>query len=353
VAYQKSPHARVKCVDCHIGAGAGWYVRSKLSGARQVVSTLLNNYERPIPVPVHDLRPARETCEECHWPGKSFGNIEHDRHYYSTGADGKPSAWALRMLMHVSVKEKDSLGIHAHMSVNNKVSYVPGDEKRQVITWVKSVNENGEATIYTTKNSPYKNAAPPAGKVRQMDCMDCHTRPSHHYEAPMPLVNRAMTEGKIDPSIPHIKDKAVAVLAKKYATEDEAVAAIRSSLLSYYKEKQAAYYAANEKVISNSIEAVIDLFKNNMFPEMKVRWDVYPDNIGHMISPGCFRCHDGEHLAPSGKAITRDCNTCHAIIAQGPADNVEKSVDGLPFRHPFDGDESWKEMNCADCHSGS
>lgn len=81
-AYLKSPHARVKCVECHIGAGAGWYVRSKLSGARQVVKTLLNDYARPIPVPVHDLRPAKDTCEECHWPGKSFGAIELERSYF-------------------------------------------------------------------------------------------------------------------------------------------------------------------------------------------------------------------------------------------------------------------------------
>lgn len=169
----------------------------------------------------------------------------------------------------------------------------------------------------------------------------------------MPLVNRAIAEGRIDPAIPLIKDKAVAALARKYSTEDEAVAAIRTSLLSYYKEKQSAYYTAHEKEIQGSVDAVVDLFKHNMFPEMKVRWDVYPDNIGHMISPGCFRCHDGEHQSVAGKAVTRDCRVCHAIIAQGPADNVEKSVDGLPFRHPFDGDESWKEMNCADCHSGS
>ena len=351
-AYLKSPHARVKCVECHIGAGAGWYVRSKLSGARQVVKTLLNDYARPIPVPVHDLRPAKDTCEECHWPGKSFGAIELERSYFP-GEPGAIPRWDVRMLMHVSGKEGENRGIHAHMNSDHVIYYAADDEKRQQISWVKSVNKKGEAVVYMTKEAAKKQFTPSPANIRRMDCIDCHSRPSHHYEAPMPLVNRAMAEGKISPAIPLIKARAVEVLAAKYASEEEAVARIRAVLSAYYKEKQAEYYAAHRNEVDDAIAYVAELFKSNIFPEMKVRWDVYPDNIGHMISPGCFRCHDGEHNASSGQTITRDCNVCHAIIAQGPADNMEKSVDGLPFRHPFDGDESWKQMNCADCHSGS
>ncbi|MBF0121848.1 MAG: NapC/NirT family cytochrome c [Candidatus Omnitrophica bacterium] len=351
-AYMKSPHARVKCVDCHIGSGAGWYVHSKLSGARQVLKTFLNDYARPIPVPVQDLRPAKDTCEECHWPGKSFGAIELERSYFS-GEAKENSRWNVRMLMHVSGKEQGNYGIHAHMNNDNAIYYVADDEKRQKISWVKSVNKKGEETIYTTKDSEHNKNVPSEEKIRKMDCIDCHSRPSHHYEAPMPLVNRAIAEGKINSDIPFIKAKAVEVLAKKYTTEEQAVSDIRSKLLAYYKDKQSAYYVSHEKEIHDSIEQVVVLFKNNIFPEMKVRWDEYPDNIGHMISLGCFRCHDGEHSTTSGKAITRDCGVCHAIIEQGPAGNTEKSVDGLPFQHPFNGDESWKEMKCSDCHSGA
>ncbi|MBF0593633.1 MAG: NapC/NirT family cytochrome c [Candidatus Omnitrophica bacterium] len=351
-AYLNSPHARVKCVECHIGSGAGWYVHSKLSGARQVVKTLMNNYARPIPVPVNDLRPAKDTCEECHWPGKSFSAIEFDRTYFPS-EPGAVAQWNLRMLMHVSGSGQGKSGIHAHMNNNNTIYYAADDEKRQNISWVKSVSKEGKETIYIGKDSPYRTVPPPASKIRVMDCIDCHSRPSHHYEAPMPIVDRAMAEGKIDPGIPLIKAKAVEVLAKKYQTEAEAVNSIESTLLKYYKEKQHEYFQTHEKQVHEGIAGVVTLYKNNFFPEMKVRWDGYPDNIGHMISPGCFRCHDGEHLSVSGKTITRACDTCHTIIGQGPSDNMEKNLDGIAFRHPFDNDESWKEMSCTTCHSGS
>ncbi|MBI5549112.1 MAG: NapC/NirT family cytochrome c, partial [Deltaproteobacteria bacterium] len=37
-AYQRSPHSRVRCTECHIGPGAPWFVKSKLSGAWQLVA---------------------------------------------------------------------------------------------------------------------------------------------------------------------------------------------------------------------------------------------------------------------------------------------------------------------------
>lgn len=352
VTYAGSPHARVKCVECHIGAGAGWYVHSKLSGMRQVFKTIQGSYPRPVPVPVHNLRPAKETCEECHWPGKLFGNVELERNYFASEA-GEAPRWTVRMLMHVSARGQKDNGIHAHMYINNKVYYVPSDDKRQTITWVKTVSKSGEETIFTSKDSPYRTVPPPPEKIRSMDCIDCHSRPSHHFEAPVPLVDRAMLDGRINADIPQIKTRAVDALAKKYATEQEAVESIRASLLKYYQEKQAEYFAAHTKEIQDSIEQVVLIFKHDFFPEMKARWDEYPDNIGHLISQGCFRCHDGEHETSAGRKITRECDTCHTIIGQGPSDKMDKNIDGMPFRHPFNDDESWKEMNCTACHSGS
>ena len=61
-AYVNSPHSRVACVECHIGPGAPWFVKAKISGVRQVFAVTLKTYSRPIPSPVHELRPARDTC---------------------------------------------------------------------------------------------------------------------------------------------------------------------------------------------------------------------------------------------------------------------------------------------------
>jgi hypothetical protein len=47
---------------------------------------------------------------------------------------------------------------------------------------------------------------------------------------------------------------------------------------------------------------------------MKVTWGTHPNNIGHNNSPGCFRCHDGNHSSKSGVTITNDCSACHNLL---------------------------------------
>ena len=69
-AYQDSPHARVPCVGCHVGPGATWYVRSKLSGTYQVYAVFRDVYPRPITTPISDLRPVQQACEAMSLAGK-------------------------------------------------------------------------------------------------------------------------------------------------------------------------------------------------------------------------------------------------------------------------------------------
>lgn len=217
--YQQSPHARVKCVECHIGPGVDWYVRSKLSGVRQVFKTIQNTYPKPIPTPVHSLRPAQETCEHCHWPEKFYSSFELRRHYFLS--EGDNPSWFIRMLMQVGSEDKRNTGIHAHMYLDNDIYYAADDEKRQVISWVKTVDGQGEETVYTTPDSPYRENAPPAHLVRRMDCIDCHNRPTHRFPAPYKLINEAMFSERIDPALPSIKQKALEVLCASYASQKE------------------------------------------------------------------------------------------------------------------------------------
>ncbi len=349
--YTHSPHARVKCVECHIGPGAGWYVRSKLSGLRQVFATMRNTYPKPIPTPVHNLRPSKETCEHCHWPEKFYSSFELRRHYFLT-EEGGPDSWFIRMLIQVGSEDKKNTGIHAHMYMNNDIFYVADDERRQVISWVKTVDDKGQAHIYTTPDSPYKDKEPPAQIVRTMDCIDCHNRPTHRFPAPFKLINEAMASEKIDAGLPEIKEKALEVLSAAYASQDEGVEAIRRDLKDFYKEKFGDAYAEQAASVEKNIEEVVSIYKNYFFPQMKARWDAFPDNIGHLISPGCFRCHDGRHTSSDGKTIARDCRSCHTIIEQGAPGAVEKSADGLDFQHPVDISDMWKETNCSECHTG-
>ncbi len=351
-AYLHSPHSRVRCVACHIGEGADWYVRSKLSGARQVVRTITDTYKKPIDTPVRNLRPAEETCEQCHWPGKLYSTFDLKRTYFLT--EGDERRWHLRMLLNVGGGKNDAHGVHAHMNVDRDIYYAAEDERRQKITWVKSVDKDGTETVYVSPGSKWKESPPPPEAVRKMDCIDCHNRPTHQFTPPSRLVNEGLAAGRLDPSLPQIKEKALSLLAADYGTEDEAKREIPARLAAFYEKEHPETAREKAGSIRGSADYLNEVFARNMFPEMKARWDVFPDNIGHLSAPGCFRCHDGEHRsAAQDRVITRDCAACHLIVEQGPAGAVEKDLDGLPFRHPLDDDNGWRDMNCNDCHTGA
>jgi len=347
-AYQGSPHARVDCVQCHIGPGAGWFVKSKLSGAYQVYATLANVYPRPIPTPIENLRPAQETCEQCHWPRKFFGNVERLNEHYFSNEENTP--WTIRLLVKIGGGDPEfgrAEGIHWHMNIENKVEYIPADEKRQVIPWVRITDSDGNVTVYESQSEPLSPEEVEAAEIRQMDCIDCHNRPSHIYEAPTRAVNLAMSTGRISTGLPFIKRTATSLLTSEYPTTDTALALIRDSLTTEYADWE------NQSQVEEAITALQGIYQDNFFPEMKVDWQAYPNNLGHTIFPGCYRCHDGQHVSSAGEVITKDCTSCHVIIAQGNGEAAETiSPDGLEFQHPIDISEMWKMVNCAECHTG-
>jgi hypothetical protein len=163
-----------------------------------------------------------------------------------------------------------------------------------------------------------------------------------------------MSIGRIDPRIPMIKKQAVEALTKEYKTTPEAMETIPAAMMKFYETKYAEFTAANRQLIEKAISEVQQIYCNNFFPEMKVSWRAYPNNIGHTIFPGCFRCHDGKHVSDTGKAISKDCNSCHTIIAQGKSEeSASISPKGLEFEHPVDIGDMWKDMNCFECHTGA
>jgi nitrate/TMAO reductase-like tetraheme cytochrome c subunit len=339
-AYQNGPHARVSCGECHIGSGATWYVKSKLSGMYQVYSVFAKKYSRPIPTPIHNLRPAQETCEQCHWPKKFVGNMDRTFNYYLDDKANTP--FSVRMLIKVGGSDPTHGpvgGIHWHMNVGNKIEYIATDEARQVIPWVRSTDANGVVREF---RAPKFTGDPSKYNIRRMDCMDCHNRPAHSYQSPSTAVNLAISTGKIDSSIPSIKGNAVKVLTKTYQHEEEALQNISSELLKT---------APNHPHIRDAIATVQDIYKDNFFPEMNVSWKAYPNNLGHMEWPGCFRCHDNQHLTADGKDTIKasDCATCHIIVAQGSGKELETlSATGFKFAHP--GGDLGPADKCSDCH---
>lgn len=348
-AYQHSPHARVDCVQCHIGPGAGWFVKSKLSGSYQVYSVAANKFPRPIPTPIHNLRPAQDTCEQCHWPQKFYGSVERvNRHFL---ADATNTPWTVRLLMKVGGGDPTFGpvgGIHFHMNISRKVEYIATDVARQKIPWVRVTDAAGKVTVYQTTESPLKPEQMAAASPRRMDCIDCHNRPAHNYNAPNRAVNISMGTGRIDPALPFIKKIAVELLIAEYKTTDEAKKKIAATL----HEKYAKF--ADQAMVERAATELQHLYETNFFPEMKVSWQAYPNNIGHTVFPGCYRCHDGKHQSAEGQTISHNCNSCHTILAQGRGPQLETlSATGLTFEHPVDINDLWKEMNCAECHTGA
>ncbi len=354
VAYQHSPHARVPCAECHIGEGADWFVKAKISGSYQVYSVLFEKFSRPIETPIANLRPARETCEECHWPNVFTGVKELAKTYYPLDtAEAEP--WTIVMNLKIGGGQSElgpTEGIHGHMNTANTVRYIATDKKRQEIPWVEATDLAGKTRIYRTTETEYDDAALRRFERRTMDCIDCHNRPSHIYYPPFRTINDAMALNRIDSTLPNIRALASAALTQTYADKQEALRQIPGFIRRELRTHAPQVLAARKNDVDRSIKELQAIYTRNFFPEMKVSWKHYPNNIGHTYDMGCFRCHDNKHVADDGTVLTNDCNVCHTIVVQGPTRNPQQNIRGMEFIHPADIDEAWREVPCATCHLG-
>lgn len=354
VTYQTSSHARVACVECHVGEGAGWYVKSKMSGLYQVYAVITNVYPRPIPTPVHNLRPARETCERCHWPNKFYSYRLHtERHFL---ADELNTEWNIQLKMKTGPEHSSmgfSEGIHWHINPDIRIEYISVDEQREAIPWVRAINlATGDTTIYNDTFYFVEDSVIAAAEIRVMDCIDCHNRPSHQYLPPQEFTDLLIASGEIPASLPEIKRIAMEILKQQYSTSDSAAYAIKNGVAQFYAENYPNLAKEHKKDIIKASEALLKGYSGNIFPMMKASWDAYPNNIGHIEFQGCFRCHNGTHADSFENQISRDCNICHSIILQGTpqTQSVALANESLDFIHPVDIGEAWKEFACAECH---
>jgi hypothetical protein len=314
-AYQESPHSRVECVACHIGPGASWFVKSKLSGVWQVFAVTFDTYERPIPTPVRNLRPARETCEQCHWPQK-YGEdrLRIIRKY----ADDEANTMSKTVLLMKIGGGNHGVGIHGtHLGPNVRIRYRHTDESRQTIPWME-YDDGRRKTIYAAKDARVDGLP-----EREMDCMDCHNRPSHSFELPERALDAALANGSIPATLPFVKKKSLELLKQEYSTREQAAEGIASGLERYYRESYPAVWEGRRGEIQRAARGAAAIYERNVFPTMKVTWGTYPNNIGHTDFPGCYRCHDDAHPTADGKNVTQDCNACHNLLAMDePAPKV-------------------------------
>lgn len=328
-AYQDSPHSRVACVKCHIGQGASWFVRSKLSGARQVYAVAFKTYSRPIPTPVKELRPARETCEQCHWPQKFEGDKLLVRTKYDSDEanTAKTTVLVLKIGGHTA---QGNVGIHGrHLDTVERISYVATDDRRQVIPRVTYLDDQGKSVDFSSAEL----ATPPGqistGERRKMDCVDCHNSPTHAFQMPERAVDRAISERHISQQLPYVKKKAVELLRTEYPDRETAAQQIARGLTEFYRTTYPDVYRDHRAQIESAAQQVQKIYLRNVFPEMKVTWGTYMNNIGHEDFLGCFRCHDGNHTSADGRTITQDCNACHSILAMEETNHAILTQLGL------------------------
>lgn len=355
VTYHNSPHARVPCVECHIGPGASFWVQSKIDGIRQVYAIMFNTYQKPIHTPIMNLRPAQQTCEGCHWPEQFYGEKLLTRTYYRTDEENSP--WTINLLMKIgggNPRTGREEGIHWHMISANHVEYIATDEKRQKIPWVRMISEEGDTVVYTREGDSIPDPTSPDVEVRKFDCIDCHNRPSHKFLPPATSMNLALSTRDISPDLPYIREQGLELLNADYSNKDSALHAIDVGLHEYYQEKYPDTVAAMQTEIGQAVQSLQKIYRLNFFPSMDTDYRARENNLSHFVNDGCFRCHDGSMKSASGKAISHDCRSCHLIVAQGPSEDVGEltsDVTGLEFQHPEDIFEAWREMKCTDCHT--
>lgn len=354
--YESSPHAQVLCAECHIGPGASFWVRSKIDGLRQVVKTITNTYERPIPTPVHSLRPAQETCEHCHWPNQFYGRKMLTKHYYQSDEDNSP--WSIGLLVNIGgvagTQDAGSDGIHYHMIANRTIEYIAVDEQRQEIPWVRVTHDDGTVVTYADPGASYPDPEDEETEIRVFDCIDCHNRPSHQFTPPAIAINEEIAAGTISRELPYVRRLGLQLLNAEYESQDQAEETIRATLAGYYDDTYPERVDALQGDIDRAADSLVEIYRHNFFPDMETDYRAHIDNANHFVSEGCFRCHGSDLVSEDGNTITGACDTCHTIAAQGRSDDIadlDQDLGGLDFVHPVDIAEEWRDVNCTGCHT--
>jgi hypothetical protein len=307
-AHARSPHARVACAECHIGPGADWVVKSKLDGAWQLVSVAFDLYPRPVKTPLHDLRPARETCEQCHWPTKFVGDkLRVIKHFKEDEANTELTS---ALLLKVGgARTNNSHGIHWHVDRGVNIRY-RSDETREAIYEIEFTEGEDEMVTFADRKAPED-----GGVWRAMDCVDCHNRPSHIYESPGPAIDKAIDLDLIDRSLPFVKRESLRIIQTQYESHEVARDGIVSELTAFYDESYPDLATERADEIAAAATTLGDIYSVNIFPQMNVWWDTYPNHIGHDQSDGCLRCHKRRMRTADRQQVSNDCDTCHVLLA--------------------------------------
>ena len=352
--YNVSPHANVTCEECHIGRASFInQLTRKSQGIKETYDQVFNLYEYPIYAKA--LRPARDTCEKCHQPETFSADSLRVIPHYADDLQNTASRVYLILKTGGGAK-REGLGKGIHWHIVNKVQYYSQDELEQKIPYIRVYNDDGTTTEYVDVESGFDKSKMDESKLKTMDCVTCHNRVTHDFSFPEESINTAMARGQINPNIPLIHKKAVEAMSTNYASQEEAFAAF-DKLKNFYQRTE--YYAGHEDQIKTAIQTLKDIYNQTVFHDQQIDWTTHPSNVGHINSPGCFRCHDGKHLDDKQQAIRLECNLCHSVpVVKGQDDfvtNIEISTGPEPDTHL---NPNWITLHnqafgpsCSACHT--
>ena len=351
VAYPNDAHAKVNCVDCHVGVGAKGAVKAKWHGIYKVYSLAFDKYPTPLRADPDYLPTIEESCLKCHENDESIKDVAKTYHHFLSDDDNTPFSMALRLKLGPDeTSAAKTRGIHWHAKPENKVEFVTTTENPDIVPWVRVEDQSGQVTEYAfhPDEDDEIEGLPNLDDVtdtQTMDCLDCHSRPAHAFPKPNDMVEYALRHGALSPNLPELKYVVAMAMSEDYSDREEALAGIDSSMKHSLRRE-------NEEAVNSAIESVQSIYASTVFPEMKADWRSYPDHIGHKDTFGCFRCHDDKHVSKDGSKTlsSNNCNTCHDVISQGlPGEMVFASKPDTEFEHP-DGD--YLGFTCAECHTG-
>jgi hypothetical protein len=310
-AHQTGLHARVACVECHVGPGAGAFLSAKLNGTRQLWLVTRGNYHRPIPTPLERMPEVERTCEQCHAPDRYVGDKIKVFYEHADDEANTQTKTIVRLNVGGPIAGTGSgAGIHWHMNRANIVEYVATDDKRETIPYVRVTTPDGKIREYFAEGASPEQLE--GQERRRMSCLDCHSRPAHSFGATAErAVDAALGAGLIDPKIPYIRREAVRALKAAYPSHEVATTQINQSIRAALNVQLP--HAFEEDALRRAIGVTQAIYSRNVFPSMKIEWGTYPDHSGHLTSTGCFRCHTDTHKTRDGLAIRQDCELCHTI----------------------------------------
>lgn len=357
-AYQVSPHARVNCVECHIGREfVGNQFLRKAGDARHIIALLFTQYEYPIMA--HEMRPAPEICERCHSPQKFSDDSLREIQTFASDVDNTPTSIYLA-LKTGGGSTREGLGRGIHWHIESQVMFYPTDKLEQTIPYVRVYNADGTYEEYVDLNATLPATPTLEAGLQRMDCITCHNRITHKVAMPEDAVDDLLAAGVIDRTIPEIRGKAVEVLRATYTSNAQANNGI-AGLENFYQVAYPAFYQTetDRAKLTTAIEELQALYQRSVYIEQKSDWNSHSNNVGHKNFPGCFRCHDGEHLNADQQAIRLECNLCHSIpvvagqgdfvanleISRGPEPATHKNANWL-VRH-----RDYFDRTCESCHT--